>query len=178
MSLCATGGNCSAVESSMEEGAPTRRNNSGCGPTAPVSVGHQLRCVLPLSVCGAQIGLQGQEHAPTECCASVWLGAPWGVIDSPRDSRHRTTCLPPRAKRSKPRLGSGPLLTDPARSRLASGTTVACWGQGSAPIASPSGCHGPPRGGRRARGRACTACQCMSMHPGGSVPSASSSSRQ
>ena len=99
----------------------------------------------------------------------VWLGAPWGVIDSPRDSRHRTTCLPPRAKRSKPRLGSGPLLTDPARSRLASATTVACWGQGSTPIASPRGCRGPPRGGRRARGRACTWCQCVPMHPGGSV---------
>ena len=114
---------------------------------------------LPLSVRGVRIGLQGQEHAPTECWACVWLGAPAAKIDLPRDSRHRTTYLPPRAKPSTPALLPGPLLTDPDRSRLASGTTGACCGPGSTPIASPCGCHRPPRGGRGARGRACTSCQ-------------------
>ncbi len=121
-----------------------------------------------------QIELQSEENGPMEWSGRVLLGARGGEIDSPKDPSHKTPCPPPRARRSRPALGSGPIPRQPAQSDLASGAIVACWGQGSTPIASPSGCHGPPRGGRRARGRACTTCQCVPMHPGGSVRRASS----
>ena len=114
-----------------------------------------LRCLL---------GQDGRRDKSTHlrlCCAGVWLGALAGEIDSPRASRHETTCLPPRAKCSKPLLEAGPVLTDPARSRLAFGTTAARWGQGSTAIASPCACHGPPPARRPPR-----PCSRHSLLPG------------
>ena len=60
----------------MEEGAPTRRNNSGCGPTAPVSVGHQLRCVpLPdqAKTCrtACRTTLAGHGKGPRSTCLTT-----------------------------------------------------------------------------------------------------------